>query len=105
MDELKLFAGCSAQKLRPFKRPVDLIVDYKYKIEKVTEEATNYGPRIRVETIDFKLDLPERFNRLSDSAKEALFHSAKFLIYKGRETESGLNTHMFDFECTYQNAI
>lgn len=54
-------------------------VNKKYIIIQITSVTTNFGPRFRVETEDFKFELPARFNTLPEEAKNALLTKAKLI--------------------------
>lgn len=99
MESLKNFAGNAARVSKPFKRVSDLTLNKKYAIIQVTNVVTNFGPRFRIETEDFKFELPARFNSMPEEAKIALLTRAKFITYKGRDREEDpFAVNLFDFE-------
>ena len=77
---------------------MDLEVNKKYKIISIQSVTTNFGPRYRIETEEFKFELPARYNTLPEEAKTAQLNKTKFVTYKGRDRENRFAINLFDFE-------
>ena len=87
MEVLNNFAKNAAKTTKPFKRAMNMEMNKKYKIISIQSVTTNFGPRYRIETEEFKFELPARFNTLPEEVKTALLNKAKFVTYKGRDRE------------------
>ena len=85
---------------KEYLKPTDMTINQEYQIVDMKRISSKYGERILVESSQYKIQLPERYNYLTSEIMETLAHDGNYYI-----KFTGLVGKAYRFEFTYKEPI